>query len=88
MSEEEYRSRFAHTPLERGKYAGFLRNVCTAMGNSRLEAFREQLERLAGYEDEGVREHACWALARLGPSEGSSTGFSAVHELMPTEKGE
>ncbi|MEZ5396450.1 MAG: tRNA epoxyqueuosine(34) reductase QueG [Bryobacterales bacterium] len=65
LSEEEYQSRFAETPLERSRYSGFLRNVCTAMGNAALPRFREPLERLAQHEDLEVREHAQWALARL-----------------------
>ena len=65
LTEEEYRVRFADTPLERGRYAGFLRNVCTAMGNAGLAEFREPLERLAQHEDQAVREHALWALGRL-----------------------
>jgi epoxyqueuosine reductase len=68
LSEEEYRVRFADTPLERTRYAGFLRNVCTAMGNAGLAEFREPLERLAEHEDSAVREHARWALQRLSPS--------------------
>ncbi len=66
LSEQEYRARFASTPLERTRHAGFLRNVCTAMGNAGLDEFREPLERLAEHEDAGVREHALWALAKLG----------------------
>lgn len=65
LTEEEYRVRFADTPLERAKYAGFLRNVCTAMGNAGLAEFREPLARLAEHDDETVREHARWALERL-----------------------
>ena len=65
LSEEEYQARFAESPIERTRYAGFLRNVCTAMGNARSAEFREPLERLARHEDATVREHALWALAQV-----------------------
>ena len=57
---------FAGTPVTRAKYAGFLRNVAVAMGNSGLEKFREPLQRMAGNTDELVAEHARWALSVLG----------------------
>jgi epoxyqueuosine reductase len=66
VSEDEFQARFTETPVERARYAGFLRNVCTAMGNAGLPEYREHLERLAQHEDPSVREHAQWALARIG----------------------
>ncbi|MGC4052113.1 MAG: tRNA epoxyqueuosine(34) reductase QueG [Paludibaculum sp.] len=65
LSAEEFRARFRKTPLWRTKYAGLLRNVATAMGNSGDPKYREHLQRLSESEDESVRVHAQWALARL-----------------------
>jgi epoxyqueuosine reductase len=65
LSEEEFRGMFRSTPVTRARYRGFLRNVAIAMGNARLEKFREPLERLARSEDAVVAEHARWGLARL-----------------------
>ena len=65
LSEEEFNARFAGTPIERSRYAGFLRNVAVAMGNSGNAAFREALERLANSAEPTVREHASWALKQL-----------------------
>ncbi|HEX5226061.1 MAG TPA: tRNA epoxyqueuosine(34) reductase QueG [Bryobacteraceae bacterium] len=65
LTEDEFRSRFAGTPILRAKYAGFLRNVAVAMGASGLEKFREPLERLAGSPNPMVADHAHWALAQL-----------------------
>jgi epoxyqueuosine reductase len=65
LSPEEFRARFRKTPLWRTKYSGLLRNVATAMGNSRDPRYREHLQRLSESEDESVRTHAEWALARL-----------------------
>jgi epoxyqueuosine reductase len=66
LSREEFRERFRSTPLWRAKYEGLLRNVCTAMGNSGERRWIPALERLAQHEDEAVREHAAWALGRIG----------------------
>jgi len=56
---------FRQSPVARARYAGFLRNVAIAMGNSREPKFRGALERLAEQGDPVVNEHARWALARL-----------------------
>jgi epoxyqueuosine reductase len=65
LSEEEFREVFRSSPIQRAKYAGFLRNVAIAMGNSKSEKFREPLEKLARFPSEMVQEHARWALAHL-----------------------
>jgi epoxyqueuosine reductase len=71
LSEQEFRNLFRGTPVTRAKYAGFLRNVAVAMGNAGLEKFRPALERLARHADALVREHAGWALAKLGTTRGA-----------------
>ena len=70
MTEDDFRSRFRHSPIQRAKYAGFLRNVAIAMGNSGLEKFREPLERLAAFPNDLVSGPARWALQQLEPSPG------------------
>ena len=65
MTEEEFNARFAGSPIERSRYAGFLRNVAVAIGNSRNPALRPAAERLAESPDPVVREHAIWAIAQL-----------------------
>jgi epoxyqueuosine reductase len=65
LSEEEFRSMFRASPIWRAKYRGFLRNVCTAMGNARRPQYRTPLEQLARHEDSAVSEHARWALERI-----------------------
>ncbi|HEY2843848.1 MAG TPA: tRNA epoxyqueuosine(34) reductase QueG [Bryobacteraceae bacterium] len=62
LSPEDFRQRFADTPVARAKYAGLLRNAAIAMGNGNSEDHRTALERLAGHPDAVVREHAEWAL--------------------------
>ena len=66
ISEDQFRAMFRTTPVSRAKYAGFLRNVAVAMGNSRRPEFREPLHNLASYPNPLIQEHARWALERLG----------------------
>jgi epoxyqueuosine reductase len=65
ITETEFRIMFKESPVSRSKYRGFLRNVAVAMGNARLEKFREPLNRLAASEDPLIAEHARWALQVL-----------------------
>jgi epoxyqueuosine reductase len=65
MTEEGFRRIFAHSPLKRAKYQGWLRNLSVAMGNSGDRSFVPWLDRAAQHSDPIVREHAVWALARL-----------------------
>jgi epoxyqueuosine reductase len=65
LSEQEFTELFRGSPAARARYGGFLRNVAIAMGNARLARFREPLERLASLPNEGVAEHARWALRQL-----------------------
>jgi len=65
LSEEEFRRAFAHSPIKRPKYAGWLRNLCVVMGNSGDPRFVPKLKELAHHGDAVVREHAEWALDQL-----------------------
>jgi epoxyqueuosine reductase len=65
LSEAEFRDAFRASPVLRAKYAGFLRNVAIAMGNSRREKFLEPLRELAQFPDETVAESARWAMKRI-----------------------
>jgi len=67
LTEDEFRTHFRGSPILRAKYAGFLRNVAIAMGNSGLEKFREPLERLAEFPNPLVADQARWALEQLRP---------------------
>ena len=65
ISEDDFRRVFAHSPIKRAKYLGWLRNLCVAMGNSGDERFVPWLEQAAQHSASVVREHAAWALDRL-----------------------
>jgi epoxyqueuosine reductase len=72
ISEDDFRRIFAHSPIKRAKYRGWLRNLCVAMGNSGDERLVDWLERTAQHSDPIVREHAAWALDRLRGKEHSA----------------
>ena len=65
ISPDEFRAMFRGTPVWRSKYAGFLRNVASAMGSIGAPEFRDPLLKLAASEDAIVAQHARWGLARL-----------------------
>jgi len=57
---------FATSPIRRAGRAGFVRNVCVAMGNRGDTAFADPLMRaLRSDPDALVRGHAAWALGEL-----------------------
>jgi epoxyqueuosine reductase len=80
LTEDEFRARFAGTPIARIKRRGLLRNVAVALGNVGDESAIPALQRALGDPEPLVREHAGWAVARIrarsrpasGPSEPSS----------------
>jgi len=65
LTEQQFNERFAHSPIERARYQGFLRNVTVAMGNSGNRDFLPLLERLAANPDPLIREHARWAIEQI-----------------------
>jgi epoxyqueuosine reductase len=65
LGEQEFARMFQGTPVTRARYAGFLRNVAVAMGNSGEERFRDPLERLARHPEATVAGHARWALREI-----------------------
>jgi epoxyqueuosine reductase len=66
LTEDEFQYRFRETAVARAKYQGLLRNVAVAMGNSGDPGCVTPLQNLAGNPDATIREHAAWALMRLG----------------------
>ena len=65
LTENDFHRIFAHSPIKRAKYRGWLRNLCVAMGNSGDQRFVPWLELAAQHAESVVREHAGWALERL-----------------------
>lgn len=68
LSEEQFKIKFANSPILRTKRRGFLRNVCVALGNVGDCQVLPRLRRfLLTEEDPLVREHASWAIDELTP---------------------
>jgi len=66
LDDEAFRERFRRSPVKRAKRRGLLRNVAVALGNTGDPGHRPILDGLARDDDPVVREHAEWALRRLG----------------------
>lgn len=68
LTEEDFKLMFRNSPVKRTKYAGFLRNVAIAMGNSGAERMREPLQKLAAHPDATVASAAGESLRKIGSS--------------------
>lgn len=69
MTREEFARRFKGSPIKRAKRAGFLRNVCVALGNSGDRSAVPALAAALKDDEALVRLHAAWALGRLGAAD-------------------
>jgi len=65
MSPDDFVRTFKDSAVKRSKYAGFLRNVAVAMGNSNNPSFLPILREMAEYEDELVARHAEWSIRSI-----------------------
>lgn len=87
LTPEAFRARFRKTPVWRTKYAGLLRNVAVAMGNSGQARFVPHLEQLSRCGDPMVEEHARWGLDRLRmPAATPTAGEGGREEGSMTEE--
>ena len=66
MTDDQFRQRFAGTPIMRAKRVGMQRNACVALGNSGDPAAVPALARALRTAPALVRQHAAWALGRIG----------------------
>ena len=65
MNEDDFRTRFANSPVKRAKLTGLQRNACVALGNSGdLKAAPILLDAL-GHAESLIRGHAAWALGQM-----------------------
>jgi epoxyqueuosine reductase len=65
LDEKSFEETFNGSPVRRAGFAGLMRNVAIAMGNSGELPFREKLSSWVEATDEGLHTAARWALARL-----------------------
>ncbi len=72
IAEDEFRARFAGSPIKRAKREGLQRNVAVALGNSGDRAAIPALTLALATATPLVRGHAAWALGRLGGPEATA----------------
>jgi epoxyqueuosine reductase len=73
LDEAGFHALFATSAVRRATRAGFLRNVCVALGNRGDAAALPALRRAAADDpDEVVREHAAWAVGEIARRSGST----------------
>ena len=81
MSEDDFRARFAGTPIIRAKRTGMQRNACVALGNLGDAEAAPALGRVLRQGEPLVRSHAAWALGRIGGSQ----AIALLSEAAATE---
>ena len=65
MTEDDFRARFANSPVKRARLTGLQRNACVALGNSGdLKSATILLDAL-GHVESLIRGHAAWALGQM-----------------------
>ena len=65
MTPEEFNHKFNNSPVKRAKHRGYLRNVATALGNSKNPASIPALKKALNSPEPMVQEHAKWALEQI-----------------------
>lgn len=65
LDEAGFRSLFEGSPIRRAGRQGFLRNVCTALGNVGAADDLPALQKCCTDADDVVAGHAAWAVARI-----------------------
>lgn len=78
MSEEEFKTHFAGTPVMRAKYAGMQRNACIAAGNNINSIHIRGLTNCLNSPDSMIRGHAAWALGQFETTESINILKSAL----------
>ena len=66
MDQPAFRAAFKGSPVKRAKLRGLKRNAAVVLGNVGAAADADVLTRALDDTEPRVREHAAWALARLG----------------------
>ena len=66
LTDEDFRKRFAGTPIMRTKRVGLQRNACVALGNLRKTEAVPALSRALATAEPLVKGHAAWALGEIG----------------------
>ncbi len=65
LDEQAFKKLFEGSPIRRAGRQGFLRNVCTALGNIGTTTDLPALEKARQDDDPVISEHAAWAIAQI-----------------------
>lgn len=65
LTPESFNRQFKHSPIQRTKRRGLLRNVAVVLGNNGDETAFETLERACNDHEPLIREHAQWAKKKI-----------------------
>ena len=85
MDEAGFRRAFRGTPVMRARYAGFLRNVLVALGNTGGRESAAPLARALDHGEPLARGHAAWALGRVGKRTGAALARRALEGRLEVE---
>jgi epoxyqueuosine reductase len=81
MSQSEFSTAFRNSPMKRAKRRGVARNATLVLGNIANADDVPVLQKALQHDEELVREHAAWALGRIG----SSRAATALQERLVDE---
>jgi epoxyqueuosine reductase len=80
LSQSDFKEMFRGSPIKRTKWQGLIRNVCFALGNSKVsgdliavERISTVLTRLSASPDPVIAESAQWAISRIQANEASAS---------------
>jgi epoxyqueuosine reductase len=71
IGDDEFKMRFANSPILRTKRRGLLRNVCVALGNIGGRSVLPVLQRATSDHEPLIAEHAAWAIEQINQREES-----------------
>jgi epoxyqueuosine reductase len=82
LDEEAFATLFEHSPVRRTGRAGFVRNVCVALGNRAEAAAVPALTRALEADHEAlVRAHAAWAMGAIAARLGAESAECSVVDI-------
>ena len=80
LDQQEFSERFRRSPIKRTKRVGLQRNVCVALGNIGDPVAVPALTVALKHDSGIVRQHAAWALGRIGGREAVTALESALED--------
>jgi epoxyqueuosine reductase len=80
MTQEEFSRAFKGSPMKRAKLRGLKRNAAVVLGNVGTADDVDALTRALDDDEPLVREHAAWALARLGGGSSPGAAGTSFHD--------